>query len=265
MGAIDLWIKEILTVYGSTLLITLVIVSIVNWQWARFVKNIYRLHLVGFEAECAELAGNDKKRLFAPLNGAFSNDEILQSERAIRLLEIGVKTGENIQFYPDRTHLICVDWNRKLEDYLTKSDRAWQFSHVKFEKLIIGDGTSLKAIPSNCVDAVVTVRSLCACSSVRETLREIRRVLAPGGKYFFLEHIPDKEETFARWLQGFLTKTKIYPSLFGDCRLDSNPLYDIKTAGFSKVSCESIVLKGYVTHPYHLYLTRNHIMGTATK
>ncbi|XP_063975665.1 thiol S-methyltransferase TMT1A-like [Diachasmimorpha longicaudata] len=265
MGAVDLLIKEIITVYGSTLLLTVVIVYIVHWQWAKFVKNIYRLHLMGFEAECAELAVNYKKRLFAPLNGAISNDKILQSEGAIRLLEIGVKTGENIQFYPDGTHLICVDWNRKLEDYLMKSDRAWQFSHVKFKKLIPSDGRSLKVIPSNCVDAVVTVRSLCACSSVRETLREIRRVLAPGGKYFFLEHVPDKEETFTRWLQDFLTKTKIYPSLFGDCRLDSNPLCNIKSTGFSKVSWESIVLKGYVTHPYHFYLSRNHIMGIATK
>lgn len=67
-----------------------------------------------------------------------------------------------------------------------KSDRAWQFAHVQFEKLIIGDGTSLSSIPSNCVDAVVTARSLCACSSVRETLREIRRVLAPVRRHFYL-------------------------------------------------------------------------------
>ncbi|XP_011303282.1 methyltransferase-like protein 7A [Fopius arisanus] len=265
MGTSDLWIKDILTVYGSTLLTILIIVYIINWRWTKFVKNIYRLHLMGFETECAELAVNYKERLFAPLNEAFSNDEILKVEGAIRLLEIGVKTGENFHFYPDKTHLICVDWNYKLEDYLTKSDRAWQFSHIKFEKLIIGDGTSLKEIPSNYVDAVVTVRSLCSCSSVRETLGEIRRVLAPGGKYFFLEHIPEQEETFTHWFQWFLTKSKIYPSLFGDCRLDSSPLNDINTAGFSKISCESIILKGYVTHPYHLYLTRNHIMGIASK
>lgn len=77
-----------------------------------------------------------------------------------------------------------VDWNRRLKEYLTRSDRAWQFSHIIIEKLIIGDGSSLRGIPNGCVDAVVTVRSLCSTSSIRSTLDEIQRVLAPVKKIF---------------------------------------------------------------------------------
>ncbi|KAK0178836.1 hypothetical protein PV327_007684 [Microctonus hyperodae] len=231
----------------------------------QYVGIIYRSHLLCFEAECAYLSASYKKHLFAPLNDTCSNDEILQYEKCIRVVEIGVRTGENIQYYPDGTHFVGVDWNRRLKEYLTRSDRAWQFSHINIEKLIIGDGSSLRGIPNDCVDAVVTVRSLCSTSSTRSTLDEIQRVLAPGGKYFFLEHVPDKPGTLICYIQRFLTKTRIWPSLFGDCRLDSNPINEIENTKFKDVIWKPITLCGYVSQPYKLYLTRNHIMGTATK
>lgn len=79
-----------------------------------------------------------------------------------------------------------------------------------------------------------------------------------------MEHVPDREGTFARWLQTFLTKTKIWPSLFGGCRLDANPIEDIENAGFKDIVWECQTLEGFVSQPYHLFLTRHHIFGTAT-
>jgi len=90
-----------------------------------------------------------------------------------------IVAGENIQFYPEGSHLIGVDWNAKLGEYLVKGSRSWQFSHVVIERLIIGDGSSLRDVPTGCVDVVVTTRSLCSVTSMRSTLREICRVLAP--------------------------------------------------------------------------------------
>lgn len=99
MGAIDLWLKEIFTLYGSLLFAILVIVYVVNWWWSKLVKSVYRLHLIGFETECADISAAYKKRLFAPLSSTVSSDEILKSEGAIRVLEIGVKTGTKNYFY----------------------------------------------------------------------------------------------------------------------------------------------------------------------
>lgn len=86
-----------------------------------------------------------------------------------------------------------------------------------------------------------------------------------GGKFFFLEHVPEKESAFIRRLQDFLTATKIWPSLFGDCRLNSDPTEAIESAGFRETSWESITIHGYVSQQYRLILTQNHIMGTAIK
>ncbi|XP_019698021.1 methyltransferase-like protein 7A [Harpegnathos saltator] len=261
----DLWIRDILASYGVVAMIILCLVIWIIRELPKLRRNTYKAHLLGFEMECAELASPYKEHLFKTLQCIVSNDEILQSMGSIRVLEIGVKTGENIRFYPEGTHLIGVDWNTKLGEYLVKGGRSWQFSHVIIERLIVGDGSSLKGIPTGCVDVVVTTRSLCSVKSVRSTLQEIRRVLAPGGKYIFVEHLPEKEGTFVRWLQIGLTRTGIWPSLFGDCRLDADCVAEIENIGFEKVSWTSLALEGYVSHPLHLFLSRQHVFGIATR
>ncbi|XP_043267148.1 methyltransferase-like protein 7A [Venturia canescens] len=265
MSTSDLWIRDIVSYYGYILLGFLIISWLVARRWRKFAENVYRSHLLGFETECADLVAPYKKKLFEQLKYLESNDEILRSLGRIRILEVGVKTGENIPFYPDGACFIGIDWNTKLADYLINSERAWQFSHVYFERLIVGDGNSLRLIPSDCVDAVVSTRSLCSEDSVEKTLREIRRVLAPGGKYLFLEHVPDPTGGFVHKMQKFLTKSKIWPSLFGNCHLDMNPIEHINRAGFKDLVWKSLTLEGYVSQPNHLFLNRHHVIGTATR
>lgn len=86
-----------------------------------------------------------------------------------------------------------------------------------------------------------------------------------GGKYFFLEHVPEEHGSFIGFIQAILTKTRIWPSLFGGCRLDSNPVQEIEKSGFKECEWDRIVLKGYVSQPHHLLLSRHHIIGTATR
>ncbi|XP_011630835.1 methyltransferase-like protein 7A [Pogonomyrmex barbatus] len=261
----DLWVRDVLASYGIIALIILCIAIWIIQKWSTVRKDTYKSYLLGFEMECAELSSPYKEHLFKALRYIVSNDQVLRSMGSIRILEIGVKTGENIQFYPEGTHLIGVDWNTKLGEYLVKGNRSWQFSHIIIERLIIGDGSSMKKVLTGCVDVVVTTRSLCSVKSVQSTLQEIRRVLTPGGKYIFVEHVPEKESTFVRWLQIVLTQTGIWPSLFGDCRLDINCVTDIKNAGFKKISWTFLDLDGYVSHPLYLTLSRQHVFGIATR
>ncbi|OAD53556.1 Methyltransferase-like protein 7B [Eufriesea mexicana] len=172
---------------------------------------------------------------------------------------------ENIQFYPDGTHFIGVDRNLRLAEYLIKGNRSWQFSHIIIEHLIVGDGSSLKEIPTGHVDIVVTTRSLCSMTSLKSTLREIHRVLTPGGRYLFIEHIPENEGTFIRWLQKMLSQTRIWPSLYGGCHLDIHPIVDIKNTGFNHVTWDTFTLEGYVSQTFHLILSRQHVLGVAVR
>lgn len=86
-----------------------------------------------------------------------------------------------------------------------------------------------------------------------------------GGKYFFMEHIAENEGTFTRWIQTMLTRTNLWPSLYGDCRLDSNPIKEIEKVGFEKLHWKTFTLRGYVSHPFHLFLSRRHLIGTAIR
>ncbi|XP_008204600.1 methyltransferase-like protein 7A isoform X1 [Nasonia vitripennis] len=291
MSTIDLWVRDLVTKYGLIVIVFVVLSSLISWKWSRFRQSNYKAFLIGFETECAELASSYKKKLFAPLEHMVSHDEVLRSLNSIRILEIGVKTGrytfhffslsytitliinlscfsfsgDNIQYYPEGAHFIAVDCNRKLGDYLVNGDRAWQYEHVIFERLIIADGSSLKGIPTGCVDVVVTTRSLCSTKSTLNTLKEIRRILAPGGRYLFFEHLPDEQGSFISRVQMILTRTRIWPALYGGCRLDSNPTKDIENIGFEEVKLEHVVLQGYVSQPHHLLLSRHHIVGSATR
>ncbi|XP_058804216.1 N6-adenosine-methyltransferase TMT1A-like [Phymastichus coffea] len=265
MSSGDLWMRDLITTYGLALLVSACALIVFSWSWSRFRQNHFKSFLLGFECECAQLASAHKKRLFSVLRQTVSHDELLRSLNRIRILEIGVKTGDNIQYYPEGTHFIGVDWNRKLGEYLVNGDRSWQFAHVIFERLIIGDGSCMRAVPTGCVDVVVTTRSLCSTDSITDTLREIHRVLAPGGTYLFMEHLPDKPGSFVAWIQMMLTKTKIWPSLFGACRLDFDPIEHLERSRLKNLSWQRIVLQGYVSQPHHLLLSRHHIIGSASR
>ncbi|KAG7212825.1 hypothetical protein KM043_002182 [Ampulex compressa] len=265
MGTSDLWMRDVVTSYGLIVVLFACVAYYLSQKWSKLCENCYKAHLLGFEMECAELAAPYKKDLFESLQQIISHDKVLRSMGCIRILEIGVKTGENIQFYPDGAHLICVDWNKKLGEYLIGGSRCWQFSHVIIERLIIGDGSSLKEVPSESVDVVVTTRSLCSVRSIRLTLQEIHRVLTPDGKYFFVEHISEKNGTLVPWLQKAFSRTGIWPSLFGNCRLDSDPITEIEKVGFKEVSWTPVVLEGYVSKTFHLMLSRHHAFGVAIR
>ncbi len=54
---------------------------------------------------------------------------------------------------------------------------------------------------SDSFDAVVVSLVMCTVpvASVPEALKEIRRVLKPGGKFYFIEHVADKPGTLRRY------------------------------------------------------------------
>lgn len=98
MSTTDLWMRDIVTYYGSVLFGFMIVAWILARQWNRFKEHLFRTYLLSFEAECADLAAPYKKQLFEPLRKIESNDEILRSIGRIRILEIGVKTGA-IEFF----------------------------------------------------------------------------------------------------------------------------------------------------------------------
>lgn len=196
----------------------------------------------GFESAVRER----KARLF--------DDLLSRSERSgeMSVLEIGAGSAPNAEFFaraarasgPSNVDLICLDPNDSMRDYAEENLRRFRsvgdrpvearFVHGVAEALPLRDAS---------VDAVVSTLTLCSVVDQRQALREIRRVLKPGGKFLFLEHVlSETDPKFAR-LQESLTPMQV--SVADGCHLNRRTLQEIQTSGFRSVDGEYYELDGF--------------------
>ena len=153
-----------------------------------------------------------------------------------RVLEIGVGSGLNLPFYTARaTEIIGLDPHPKLIGMASR-----QASSVPAEIL----GGSAESIPLDnaSIDTVVTTWTLCTIPDVMAALREMRRVLKPGGQLLFVEHGLAPEEGVRRWQHRL---TPLWKGLAGGCHLDRPIAELVENAGFEISHMET----GYMPGP----------------
>lgn len=126
-----------------------------------------------------------KQALFSSLSG--------------RVVEIGPGTGVNLAHYPKGIRWIGIEPNPHMFPYLKREAERLGMPI----ELYRGEAPDLP-LPSASVDAVVTTLVLCTVGDVERTLREIRRLLKPGGRYVFIEHVAAPAGTPARRLQDLI-------------------------------------------------------------
>lgn len=130
-----------------------------------------------------------------------------------RVLEIGIGTGLNLEHYPPAvSEVVGVDPNPgMLELAAPRAEVAgWpvELAPGRVEALPFPDAS---------FDTVASTWTLCSVADPVRALVEIDRVLAPGGRFLFLEHGLADRPRVARW-QRRLTPLQ---RLVGDgCRLD---------------------------------------------
>jgi len=179
------------------------------------------------------------------------------SEKAEKVLEIGIGTGPNMRYYAARNSnvtLYGLDPNPKMKKYARKSATKAGLKPKNFRfKQGVGEAIPLK---DNSVDAVVATLVLCSVSDVTQTLKEIKRVLRQGGVFIFLEHVAAKDGSFFKRLQKLLDP--LQQRLADGCHLARNTRECILEAGFSG---------GVEVQTFSMYsfpwMTRPHIYGLA--
>ena len=85
-------------------------------------------------------------------------------------------------------------------------------------------------------DYVVTTLVCCSVTNLKSSLREIRRVLRPGGGLVFLEHVAAADGTSRRRWQNRITP--IWKTFMGNCHLNRETEQAIVTEGFEIVQIE---------------------------
>ena len=106
-----------------------------------------------------------------------------------RVLDAGVGTGRNVPFYPAGSTVIGVDFSPAM---LARARRRLGESPVPVD-LMVMDVTELD-FPADMFDAAVATFLFCVLPNEQQTaaLRELRRVVKPGGDIRLLEYVRPK-------------------------------------------------------------------------
>lgn len=118
-----------------------------------------------------------------------------------RTLDIGTGTGSNLSLFPDEVEELVLaepdsHMQRVLRAKLSETPRPRT-------ELVQAPAESLP-FPDSSFDCVTCTMVLCTVPEPADALAEVARVLKPGGKFLFLEHVRSEDAGFARrqdWLE----------------------------------------------------------------
>lgn len=141
------------------------------------------------------------------------------------VLEIGMGSGLNLPFFRDDVRRI-VGVEPSLPLARLAELRARELS-VPVD-VLLATAEDLPLADAS-VDTAVTTWSLCTIPEPVRALREVRRVLRPGGQLVFVEHGRSPEEGVARWQDRL---TPLWRRCAGGCHLNRPIDALIREAGF---------------------------------
>jgi ubiquinone/menaquinone biosynthesis C-methylase UbiE len=163
-----------------------------------------------------------------------------------RVLEVGIGTGLNMPHY-DRarvTAIVGVDPGLRMQrlalERIRRSGIEVRLVGLSAEKLQADDAS---------FDTVVSTYTLCSIVDPVAALREMRRVLVPGGRLLFSEHGKAPDAGVAKWqarLQPYWSKVA------GGCMLDRDIPALLREAGFQP-EVQSRYLPGPRILSYHYW------------
>lgn len=172
-------------------------------------------------------------RAFPPLTrlmdagGMAARRQELLADLAGHVIEIGAGTGANFGHFPSTvTRVLAVEPEPRLCAIASVAARTAP------RPVQVTSGLAA-ALPADDVsyDAAVVSFVLCSVPDQRAALADIRRVLRPGGRLYFLEHVRADSATLVR-AQRMLDAT-VWPHLFGGCHLGRDTAAAIERAGFT--------------------------------
>jgi ubiquinone/menaquinone biosynthesis C-methylase UbiE len=151
----------------------------------------------------------------------FTRGRLLGSA-AGRVLEIGAGTGLNLSRYPDTiTELVLTEPSEpmatRLERRLSKHGRSAHVVAAPAEALPFEDGS---------FDTVVSTMVLCTVADPERAIAEVRRVLRPGGRLLFCEHVRSESPRLARWQDRF---ADAWAAIADGCRCNRDTLAAISS------------------------------------
>lgn len=188
--------------------------------------GIYGNHVLPRILNCAmamSFIGEERRKCLVEVSG--------------RVLEIGFGSGHNLPYYSNRVEKIVAVDPSALGERLARKRILMAPFPVDFMAL---EGEKISA-PDASFDSVVSTFTLCTIPDVAAALRQMRRVLKPEGRLFFLEHGKSSDPAVQR---RQMVLNGLQRRLFGGCHLNRDMERLIREAGFEIASIEKYYSRG---------------------
>ena len=184
------------------------------------------------------LMGSRKRRVFANL--------------PTEVVELGPGVGANFRYLPPGTRVIAIEPNpamhARLRARAARYKMELELHDVVGERLDLADASA---------DMVVSSLVLCTVRDPAAVLAEVQRVLRPGGRYAFVEHVSAKDRPMLRRIQRLVRRPWAW--VFEGCSCERDLADVIARAGFASLDVEEYRVHSPVL-PFN-----THVAGVATK
>ena len=203
--------------------------------------------------------------LRGPLNALFFTvldrrlDHLLRPQKAPlfrdlppAVVEIGPGVGANLRYLAPGTRLIAVEPNRAMHARL----RA-RAARARVDLELHATVAERLDLPDASVDAVISSLVLCTVADPAAAVAEVHRILRPGGRYAFVEHVAADDGSALRRLQRAVRRP--WGWFFEGCSVERDLRSVIEAAGFARTT----IAEHRVPGPFLPANTQ--IAGVATK
>lgn len=157
--------------------------------------------------------------------------EPLFHEMKGKVLEIGVGTGKNIEYYHDAIEVTAIDFSSKM--LLRARNRAKSLR--KSVDLREMDAQNM-AFSDNTFDYVVATCVFCSVPDPVKGFKEIRRVLKPTGKVLLIEHVRSEEKVLGLLMD---IMNPLVVNFYG-ANINRRTEENIKKSGFSQIEVKNL-------------------------